>query len=113
MVALNGAIALAGFYLAWQLWQVRNTLAEVADTVLEWERNTHGVLDPAVTPPAILQGQTGTATVRAQYARLQGQLRQAQRILGLIGLGGQLWRRRSPWGSRKSPRRRRRLPPSR
>jgi hypothetical protein len=56
VVAINGLIALVGFYIAWTLWQVRNTLAEVADTVLEWERNTHEALDPTVTPPAILEG---------------------------------------------------------
>jgi hypothetical protein len=110
VVAINGLIALVGFYIAWTLWQVRNTLAEVADTVLEWERNTHEALDPTVTPPAILKGQASTAALRVQYARLQSQLRQGQRILGLLGLGSQLWRRRRRWGNGRVRRRRRLLP---
>jgi predicted PurR-regulated permease PerM len=97
----NGVIALLGFCLAWQIWQVRNTLSDVADTVLDWERNTHGVLDPTLTPSTIRLGQQGAANLRQQYAQLQRQLQNIQRILGVLGLVGQLWRR---WPTRKGPR---------
>ncbi len=101
VVGLNLLIALAGFYLAWHLWQLRNTLADVADNILDWEKNTHAALDPAVTPPNILLGQQGIAALRQQYAQLQRQLQQAQRVLDLVGLGTRLLRRRRRSGAKR------------
>ncbi|MDA0269378.1 MAG: hypothetical protein O2890_05780 [Cyanobacteria bacterium] len=99
VIFINVGIALLCGYFAWQVWQVRNTLAAVADAILEWEHNTHGVLDPNVTPANILQGQQGIAQAREGYAQLQRQLQQLQRLLALLGGGTQLlrsfgWRRR-------------------
>lgn len=85
IIVINIGIALLCGYMAWQIWQVRNTLAEVADAVLEWEHNTHAGLDPTVTPANILQGQQGIAQTRQSYAQLQQQVQQLQRLMSLLG----------------------------
>jgi hypothetical protein len=92
VICINITIALLCGYFAWQVWQVRKTLAEVADTVLVWEQNTHATLDPAVTPATILQSQQGIAQTRQSYAQLQRQVQQLQRLIALIGGGGQILR---------------------
>lgn len=100
VIGLNVVLALLGFYVAWRLWCLQRTLSNVADTVLEWERNTHRTLDPAVTPGNIYQGQQGVAQLRQRYARLLEQLHQLQRLLSVVLIGWRVvrskrWRRRS------------------
>ncbi|NJN21817.1 MAG: hypothetical protein HC812_12355 [Leptolyngbya sp. RL_3_1] len=90
VICINIAIALLCGYLAWQVWQVRQTLTEVADAVLEWEHNTHATLDPAITPATILQSRQGIAQTRQSYAQLQHQVQQLQRLIALIGGGVQV-----------------------
>jgi hypothetical protein len=92
VICINITIALLCGYFAWQVWQVRKTLTEVADAVLEWEHNTHVTLDPAVTPATILQSQQGIAQTRQSYAQLQRQVQQLQRFMALLGGGAQVLR---------------------
>ena len=92
VIVINIGIALLCAYVAWQVWQLRNTLAEVADAVLEWEHNTHVALDPAATPGANLQGQQGIAQTRPSYGQLQRQVQQLQRLMALLGGGAQVLR---------------------
>lgn len=92
VIALNVLIALGCLFVAWQLWQIRRTLSQVADALLIYERNTHDVLYGA--PEAILQGQTGTHQLRQQYQTLAPQLQKFQQLLSLLGLGLSLWQRR-------------------
>jgi hypothetical protein len=111
IIVVNIGIALLCGYVAWQVWQVRNTLAEVADAVLEWEHNTHVSLDPTVTPATIFQSQQGIAAIRQSYAQLQRQVQQLQRLIALFGGGVQVLR--SLRRRRARPRYRARLPMSR
>ena len=85
-VSLNLVIALFCFYVAWRLWRLSKTLGAVADSLVIWERNTHGTLNPAVIPPAILLGQSGTARLRGRYAQLHLQLRRLQQVLAVISM---------------------------
>ncbi|RMG15681.1 MAG: hypothetical protein D6728_00260 [Cyanobacteria bacterium J055] len=62
---VNIAIALFGFYVAWNVWQIGRVLARVADLLLEVERSTDRVLQGA--PPPILTGQVGTRQLRYRY----------------------------------------------
>jgi hypothetical protein len=84
VIILNGLIALAGFYLAWRLWRLGKTLANLADALSDWERSTHSTLDPALTPDLMLQGQRGAAQLRHYYGALQQLHRQGQQMLGVV-----------------------------
>ncbi|WP_052049463.1 hypothetical protein [Leptolyngbya sp. KIOST-1] len=85
-VSLNVVIALFCFYVAWRLWRLSKTLGAVADALVNWERNTHNVLDPVVIPPAILRGQSGTAYLRQNYSLLQFQIQRLEQVMGIVGL---------------------------
>jgi hypothetical protein len=85
-ITLNLAIALFCFYVAWRLWRLSKTLGAVADALVLWERNTHRTLNPAVVPPAILQGQAGTAQLRLRYGQLQRQLQLLDQGMAVVGL---------------------------
>lgn len=93
LIALDLAIALLGLYLTWQVWKLRRTLANVADTVTSIERQTHRVLTEA--PAVLAKGQHRTRQARQLYQQLQQQLQQLQQIFTLLGWGRRLWRERS------------------
>ncbi|MGB3136266.1 MAG: hypothetical protein WBG38_13665 [Nodosilinea sp.] len=85
-VGLNLVIALFCFYVAWRLWRLSKTLGTVADALANWERNAHNILNPAVIPPAILRGQTGTTLLRQSYGLLQFRLQRLEQVMGVVGL---------------------------
>lgn len=87
VIALNVVIALMGFYLAWRIWQVKQVLSVTVRNLTVWERSTHRVLNPEVTPQNILMGRSGIAALRSHYAQLQQQIEQLQRILGVVLVG--------------------------
>ncbi|MBD1938372.1 hypothetical protein [Microcoleus sp. FACHB-68] len=93
VLIVNALIALLCLYVAWQVWNLRRVLANVADTLISVERNTYAVLHGA--PNAIIKGQRGTRQLRKQYRQLQTQLQRAEQVLGLLSLGQTAWRRRS------------------
>ncbi|MGF1571103.1 MAG: hypothetical protein ACFCVD_24005 [Nodosilinea sp.] len=92
-ITLNVVIALFCLYVAWRLWKLGRTLGAIADSFVNWERNTHNVLNPEVVPPAILLGRTGTARLRRQYAQLQGQTQRLRQVLLIVSLLPGLGRR--------------------
>lgn len=95
-VSLNILIALFGFYLAWRVWRLKQTLGGVTEALTRWEQNAHSGLNPGTLPPAILQGKRNTAGLRYRYAQLQVQIRQLQQVLALVSflpLAGR-WARR-------------------
>ena len=101
VIGFNIAIALLGFYMAWRIWLVKRALAAATTALTSWERNTHRVLNPEITPELILRGQQATASLRERYARLEHQIQQLQKIfsmallaLRLLQRGGR--RRRKP-----------------
>jgi hypothetical protein len=85
-VSLNLVIALFCFYVAWRLWRLSKTLGAVADALVTWDLKAHKVLDPAVIPPAILRGQSGTASLRKTYSLLQFQLLRLEQVMGIVNL---------------------------
>lgn len=104
VVAINMVIALGGFYLAWRLWRVKQGLARFAAVLTIWERNTHRALNPDITPALIRRGQTGTASLRDQYALLEKQLQQLQRVVTFALMGRRLLQQ-GGWGRRRWRRR--------
>lgn len=101
VLIVNALIALLCLYVAWQVWNLRRVLANVADTLISVERNTYAVLHGA--PNAIIKGHRGTRQLRKQYRQLQTQLQRAEQVLGLLSLGQTAWRRRSTVVRRLKP----------
>ncbi len=91
VVVINLAIAVILLYLAWQLWQLRQRLANVANTLIAAERSTHAVLRGA--PESISLGQQGIYRLRQGNKPLQLQLQQVRQVLSLVVFGQQAWRR--------------------
>lgn len=92
VVVINLILSLLGFYVAWQLWCLRQVFLQAEQNILTAERNTYNVLHGA--PDYIVVGQRGTNALRHQYRHLERQLEQLQSVLGLLSFGTSLWRRR-------------------
>ena len=84
VVVLNVLISLLCLYVAWQVWNLRRTLAAVVDALTIAERNTYAVLHGA--PNAIYKGQLGVHGLRERYQQLELQLQQVQKVLTVLGL---------------------------
>lgn len=95
VVGLNVLIAVGCLWGAWKVWRMKRSLARAADALIAAEQVTHRVLHRA--PAAIMGGQLGSRELRHYYRQLKPQLRQAQQVLALIGMGQVLWQRRSPF----------------
>lgn len=79
-------MAVLGFYVAWRIWHLGQTLAQVADRLGNWEQQAHQAFQAERAPILILRGRQGTAQFRQQYAHLQGQLQQIRQLIYLVGL---------------------------
>ena len=84
VVILNVLISLLCIYVAWQVWNLRRTLAAAAVVLSDVERNTYAVLHGA--PNAISQGQLGVHGLRERYQQLEVQLQKLQQVLILLSL---------------------------
>jgi uncharacterized membrane protein YccC len=84
VVVINVLLATYGFYLAWQIWRLRQALSRAADALTAAEHSAAQVLQGA--PEAILKGEIGTQELRSRYQDLQPKLRQAQQALTLLRL---------------------------
>jgi hypothetical protein len=84
VVILNVLISLLCIYVAWQVWNLRRTLAAAAAVLSDVERNTYAVLHGA--PKAISQGQLGVHGLRERYQQLEVQLQKLQQVLILLSL---------------------------
>ncbi|HEY9619912.1 MAG TPA: hypothetical protein V6C78_06070 [Crinalium sp.] len=107
VLSLNGLIALGCLYGVWRVVKLRRSLSRAADALTTAEQICHRVLHNA--PEAIMQGQLGSYELRQYYRQLKPQLRQAQQILALFGMGQAIWRRRSPFRRRSGSGNRKRL----
>jgi hypothetical protein len=90
VLVINLLIAALCWYVAWQVWLLRRTLANVSEALLSAEQSTYDVLHGA--PDAIATAQQGTYQLRQSYERLSQQVIQLQKILGLVTLGQGIWR---------------------
>ncbi|MFM2429499.1 MAG: hypothetical protein RLZZ511_712 [Cyanobacteriota bacterium] len=89
LLLLNFTLALAGFAIAWHLWQWRNALSQAADALLEADRVTHALLDQS--SGAIIEGgQYSAQGLRQSYRQLARQIRRLQQVWGMVRFG-QRW----------------------
>jgi len=93
VVIFNVLIAFLCFYVAFRVWKLRQTLGQVADTLLSVERKAHALLYGS--PDAILKGQIGLHQLRSKYQQLEPQLQRARQALALLSLGKKVWRQKS------------------
>ncbi|MBD0334572.1 MAG: hypothetical protein ICV62_03710 [Cyanobacteria bacterium Co-bin13] len=108
VVSINILVSLLGFYTAWRIGRWRASLAQAADALTAWERQSQYRLRAETAPELILAGQRQAAQLRSHYGRLQRQIGQLQQLMALVGLLPLGWRlvRRSPGGSGQSRKRR-------
>lgn len=92
VVIINVFISLVGFYIAWKIWQMRRTIALCEARITALERCSTNVLGKS--PNFFARKQQRTHQLRHNYQQLEWQLQQLQQLLGLLGLGRMLWRRR-------------------
>lgn len=93
VIVINVLIALFGFYIAWQVWRLRQALSQATDALIVAERNTYQVLHRA--PEAILRKQLSAQELRRTYQQLEPKFRQARQALALISLSQTVLGRRS------------------
>jgi len=93
VVVINTLVALLCVGVAWQLWQLRQVLRRVTNTLLSLERITHAALNEA--PEEIYKTQLSIYLLREvpHYQRLQSQLQQIQQVLKLLSWSQTAWRR--------------------
>lgn len=93
VVVINTLVALLCVGVAWQLWQLRQVLRRVTNTLLSLERSTHAALNEA--PEEIYKTQLSIYLLREepQYRRLQSQIQQIQQVLKLLSWSQTAWRR--------------------
>lgn len=80
VIALNVAIALVGFWLAWRLWQLRQTLTSATVALDTLEQATRSALGPDQASAQLLEGRDALVLVRTRYRRMRQQLQQLQQI---------------------------------
>ncbi len=83
VVGINGAIALVLFLLAWRLWKLRRTLAQVNGALIEMERDTQVAL--AGTQDAVVSGQQSLQQLGGRYRQVNQQLKQVKQVLLVLG----------------------------
>jgi hypothetical protein len=93
ILLFNTLLAAMCFYIAWQMWQWRQALSQVADALIDAERVTHEVLNGA--PDGILQGQIGSYELRQSYRQIESQLRRVQKFVNLLSFGNRALQGRS------------------
>lgn len=93
VLIINLVISLLCFYIAWKVWQVRRIIDRVESRLTAMERRSHKVLSQ--TPAFLTKREKGVRKLRQQYRQLESQVQQLQQVLGLLTLGGTLWRSRS------------------
>lgn len=93
VVVINFAISLGCLFVAWQIWKLRRSLAQISQNLSAFERNTHNVLYGA--PEAILKGQSGTQSLRQRYRQLEPQIQVLRQVWAVLNFGQTLWARRS------------------
>lgn len=93
VIIINILIALFNFYLAWQIWKIRRSIAGATKAILAADRNTYNVLHGA--PKTIIVGQKGTKGLREQYQKLEIQLEKLGQVLGILNFTQQFWRKRA------------------
>lgn len=85
VVVINLVLALILLFVAWQIWQLRLKLAQVADILLVYDRVTHAALYQ--TPDAIAAGQLAMRQVQQPNLPARLKLVRIQQVLNLLNVG--------------------------
>jgi hypothetical protein len=91
VLVINTLVSLILLYAAWQVWQLKQKLACIADTLTAYETCTRVALHEA--PENIYLSQQNIYNLRQRNQALQMQIQQVQQIISLIFLGRQIWQR--------------------
>lgn len=86
----NLLITMLNLYIVWQIWQLRQLLVRVTNYLNVIEKNVKVTLKPA--PQAIIQGQTGTRSLKISYQKLELQIQQVRKILQLLSLVARVYK---------------------
>jgi hypothetical protein len=92
VVIINVLISLVCFYIAAKVWKVRRILEGLETRIVAMNRCTSNILNQS--PDFLGKRQQSARQLRRNYLQLELQLQQVQQLLGLLGLGRRLWRRR-------------------
>ncbi len=92
VVIINLLISVVCFYIAAKVRKIRRAIAGFEMRIAAMERCSSNVLSNS--PDFLAKRQQGTRQLRRRYQQLELQLQQVQQLLGLLGLGRTLWRRR-------------------
>jgi tRNA U38,U39,U40 pseudouridine synthase TruA len=92
VLIINLLISLLGFYIAVKVWKVRRILERFEARIAAINRCTRNILTQS--PDFLGKRQQAARQLRRDYLQLELQLQQVQQLLGLLGLGRRLWRRR-------------------
>ncbi|MEG4939189.1 hypothetical protein [Microcoleus sp. F4-D5] len=92
VVIINLLISAVCFYIAAKVWKIRRTIARFEIGIIAIERCSSNVL--ATSPDFFANRQQNARQLRLRYQQLELQLQQVQQLLGLLGWGRMLWRRR-------------------
>ena len=90
VIFLNCTIALWGFYVAWQVWQLRGVLLELEQNLMQMEE---GLYLLSVTPQCLMLQRDCLRQLRREYRQLELRLQQSQQILALVTFTQMLSRR--------------------
>lgn len=83
VVTIHLLLSLGLLWATWQVWQLRLTLASVANSVNGYAKACEQGLSGA--PSAILVAQKGAEVAQEKYKALLPQIRRIQSILSIIG----------------------------
>ena len=93
VIGLNVAISLVGFWFAWRLWQLRQTLTSATVALDTLEQETRSALSPDQAPAQLLEGRDAIVLVRTRYCRFRQHLQQLQQIFATTAMILRLLRR--------------------
>ncbi|MEH2436279.1 MAG: hypothetical protein V7K25_18865 [Nostoc sp.] len=91
VILINTLISLILLYVAWRVWQLKQQLAYIADSLTAYEICTHAALNKA--PENIYLSQESIYNLRQKNQVLQMQIQQVRQIISLLLLGQQIWQR--------------------
>ncbi|NET12206.1 MAG: hypothetical protein F6K08_04745 [Okeania sp. SIO1H6] len=91
VIELNIVISIFCFYLAWRIWNVRQTLLQVEQTLNLIDFCTSKVLDK--TPEFFLLHQQKINQLRQLYKQLDLQVQQVKQIMAMLWLLRTIWHR--------------------
>ncbi|MBD2353335.1 hypothetical protein H6G41_01645 [Tolypothrix sp. FACHB-123] len=91
VVVINTLISLLLFYVAWHIWNLKQQLRIITDTLTNYEICSHAFLYQA--PEKIYFLQDNIHNLSQGNQRLDLQIQQLRQIISLLFFGRQIWQR--------------------